>query len=459
MSEMQTSTIGKEFTLPELIKFVAPPVVTRLLVSLLSTLDDALFVSRYCGQNALAAFSIAFPWFMMIEAIGFMISSVSVLCSIKMGEKKNEEAKSDFTTAILIAFTTGCCMTLFLAFFLEDVLLFLGETPSLLPYAKTYMTVSKFYIPLLMVNFIFNSFYVVAGKPKCSMISSGINTFCQFTLDYLFIVRCHMGIVGAAYANLIGNTCVLLFGLFFYSNPNREICLTKPHSQILTLMKQIFKYGKMTFITSLTISISGYIGNHVELRVGGEMFVAAYTIVNNVTFMLMNSYFGLVGSTSPIASYAYGEKNERKLSRIIKQTLILTTGLMLILISVIFFGKGFVIELYLGNAGSDLVRQMAYKGFTIYPLALIFFGYNVFVQEFMNAVGNTRTSLTLSILENMVFNNLCMLLLPLIFGTDGIWYTFAASEMITFIFTAVAAYQFRDVYGYGKSGIATFVEQ
>ena len=143
MEKENVSTIGREFTLPQLFRFVAPPVFTRLLVSLLSTLDDSLFVSRFLGPNALAAFSVAMPWFMFVDAIGMLMSSVSVVCSIKMGQKKNEEAKSDFTTSILMSFFFGCCLTLFLVFFIRPVLRFLGETEILMPYAISFFRISS----------------------------------------------------------------------------------------------------------------------------------------------------------------------------------------------------------------------------------------------------------------------------------------------------------------------------
>ena len=457
MSETKTNTIGKEFTLTGLIGFVAAPVVTRLIISLLSTLDDALFVSRYCGQNALAAFSVAMPWFMFVDALGMLMSSVSTVCSIKMGQKKNEEAKSDFTTMVIVAFGVGLLMTLFLVFFIDDVLLLLGETSVLFPYAKAFMRISRFYIPLILVKYILNSFYVVAGKPKCSMIASLIDTFCQFFFDYYFIVRKNTGIVGCAYANLIGNICVILFGLFFYSDPEHEISFAKPHKQILPLLKQILRYGRMQFITSLAISLSSYISNRIELKIGGEEIVAAVTIVGNVTFLFMNSFFGLVGSLSPIISYAYGEKNAKKLARIWRQALILTSGLIVIIISIIFFGRTLFLRLYLTENGSESLRQMANHGLTIYPMALFVFGYNVFVQEFMNVVGNNRASLFLSVLENIIFNNLFVIVLPLWIGLDGVWYSFLASEIVTFFFTLYVVYQNQDVYGYGKNGIATFV--
>ena len=312
MSERKESTIGKEFTLPELFRFVAPPVVTRLLVSLLSTLDDSLFVSRFLGQNALAAFSVAMPWFMFVDAIGMMFSSVSVICSIKMGEGKHDEAKSDFSTSLVFLLGIGAFLTLILSLFLHPILRILGETEILMPYAEEFFRVSRFYLPLILINYVFNSFYVIAGKPKCSMYASAINMIFQFFFDWLFIVKLKIGIAGAAYANLMGSLAVTLFAVVFYSNRSREVCFVKPQSRISALLKLIFRYGRMQAITSLAISFGSYVTNHVQLHIGGEEVVAAYTIVSNVTFMFMNSFFGLISSTSPLVSYASGEQNARK---------------------------------------------------------------------------------------------------------------------------------------------------
>ncbi len=458
MSEKTQSTIGREFTLGELFRFVAPPVFTRLLVSLLSTLDDSLFVSRYLGQNALAAFSVAMPWFFLIDAIGMMVSSVSVVSSIKMGEGKHEEAKSDFTTTVLFTLCVGVFLTAFLSFFLHPVLLLLGETEILMPYATAFLNVSKFYIPLMLVNYIFGSFYVIAGKPKCSMYASMINIVCQFFFDWLFIVKLSIGIVGAAYANLIGNLAVSLFAFIFFSNRDREICFVKPESNLGELLRKIFRYGKMQAITSLAISLSSYINNTVHLSIGGEEVVAAYTIVSNVVFMFMNSFFGLIGSTSPIASYAFGEKNPKKLTRIMKQTVILMSILMAFIICLIMSSRKLIIALYLTDKSSPVVREMVYRGLFIYPLALIFFGYNVYVQDLLNVLGNHRVSMFLSLLENVIFQNIAAILIPRLFGVEAIWFVFFTSEALCFLFTAYFVYRFRDVYGYGRDGVATFMD-
>ena len=456
MSEVQTNTIGRDFTLPELIKFVAPPVLTRLLVSFLSTLDDSLFVSRFCGPNALAAFSVAMPWFMFVDAIGMLVGATTTVCSIKMGEKKPEEAKSDFTTMAIVAFCTGSIFTLILTFFLDQILLMLGETKLLLPYARSYMTVSKFYAPMIMSSYIFNSFYVIAGKPKWSMYSSTLNTFCQFFFDWLFIVKLKTGIVGAAYANLIGSSLTTLLALFFYSNSSREIHLVRPHSRLGDLLRKVVRYGRVQFITSIAVAFSSYISNNVHLAIGGEKIVAAYTIVSNVTFMFMMSEFGLIGSLSPLAAYAYGEKNAKKFARICKQSVLLVESLSIIIILLITMGRNVVLFLYLNEYSEPMIRQLAARGLMIYPFSLLFFGFNVLVQDFSNVVGRHKVSTFLSVMENIVIQISLCLLLPRIFGIDGIWFVFLSSEILTFFLSAYFVYVNRDVYGYGREGIATF---
>ncbi|MDO4940736.1 MAG: MATE family efflux transporter [Erysipelotrichaceae bacterium] len=458
-NEIKTNTIGKDFTLKQLAKFVAAPVLTRLLVSVFQTLDDSLFISRYCGQNALAAFSVALPWFMLVDAVSMLCGAVSISCSIKMGQKKQEEAKSDFTTMCIITFCVGLVFTLILTLFRDKILVILGETPALLPYAKQYMDVSRFYAPLVLLSAVFNNFYVISGKPKCSMYVNVIQTFCNIFFDWLFIVKLNTGIVGAAYANAIGFACVVLFGLIFFSDKRREMCFGKPHNNIKPLLKSVFRLGRTQAITSIAISLHSFIVNNVMLGLAGEQLVAAHTIVNNVFFMFLNSLFGLVGATSPIISYAFGEKNSKRLTKTVKQVAILIGVLIVIIACIYFFGRNIIISLYLKEGSAEEVRQMADYGMKVAPFAFIFIAYNVFIQDFFNACANTKVATTLSVIENVILSNLSVIILPRIFGVTAIWYTLLVVEFITFFFSAESLYKSRYLYGFNAEGIATFTDK
>ena len=459
MSEVKTNTIGKMFTMPELMKFVAPPVLSKLFMSLLSTIDDSLFISRYCGQNALAAFTIAMPWFMIVDAVVMVICAVSSKCSMLMGEKKNEEANSSFTTMILTSLVIGAFLTLILSLFKIPILKFLGATDELLPYISSFMNVSRFYIPLIIITNMFGRFYVIAGKPKVSMFTSMVQIACNLFFDWLLIAKNGIGIVGAAYGNLAGFVLLTIIGVIFYSNKNNEVHFAKPLSNPLPLYDSVWKLGRSQGLTSISISLNTFLTNTILLKTGGETLVAGYTVVQNVQFMFMNAFFGFIGSVSPIASYAYGEKNAEKLSNIFKKAAILIEGISLFVSLFIVIFKNPILYLYFPTEADAVVKQMASTGLNITPFVYYVFSFNVLVQELLIAVGNHKTSAILSILQNIVFGNLATIILPLVFGQNGIWYMFLVGEIFTLFITLYVVYVNRDVYGYGKDGYASFLER
>lgn len=458
MAETKINTIGKEFTMKELIKFVAPPVLSKLFMSLLSTLDDSLFISRYCGENALAGFTIALPWFMFTDAVTMVIAAVSSKCSMLMGEKKNEEANRSFTTMIIIAILLGLLFSIVMSIFKEPILRLLGATDLIYPYISAYINIQRFYIPLVLLTNIFARFYTVAGKPKIGVYTSVIQISCNLFFDWLLIAKMGIGIVGAAYGNLAGFSLLTILGFVFFSNKNNEIHFAKPLDNPFPLIKTVWKLGRSQGLNSLAVSANCFIINYVLLKTGGETLVAGFTIVNNVQFMFMNAFFGLIASISPIVSYAYGEKNKVKLSKIVKKATILIEALSVIVAIFIFIAKNPIIYLYFGEGGQQLLKDMASYGLTIVPFCYGIFSFNVMVQDFLIAVGNHRVSAFLSIIENIVFANLIVIVLPLIFGVNGIWYTFLVQESLTLIFTLVVVVKNADVYGYGKHGIATALE-
>ena len=430
MSEV--NTIGKNFTTTELIKFAAPPIISQFAMSLLSTLDDGLFLSRFVGADALAAFSITLPVFMLMMAVSELFNGASVLCSTKMGEGKNEEARSNFTSIVILAAICGAIVSVVMGLFMDPIIRFLGGTDILFPYVKTFLSIGVWYIPLILVNHVLSRFYVPSGAPRMSLYTTLINAFLNFFFDWVFIVRMRIGVAGSAYANLIANIILFIIGMVFYTRKSSEIHFSSPDANMLNTLVQSVKFGFPPFLTNTAIAVNSFIANQVLLHVGGEESVSAYTIINNIQFMFMSGVFGLSGAVSPIVSYAFGEKNKAKIKRIIGQIIKLTTGLVVLIILVYLLGKNGLLQLYLKSDASDNIRQMASHGLSIAPLAFLFFGYNVLAIDTFLALHEKKISTILTFLENLVFANLTMLTLPWIFGVSGVWYAFPAAEILTF---------------------------
>ena len=426
------NTIGKIYTTKELILFAAPPVLAQFSMSLLSTLDDGLFLSRYVGTNALAAFSIAWPIFMIFIAMSELFNGASVLCSTKMGEGKSEEANKNFTAVIIMAVLFGCVFSISGSIFMDPLITFLGGTDVLFPYIKAFLSIGVWYIPLVLVNHIFSRFYIPAGNSKMSLYITLINSLCNFFFDWLFIVRMGLGMVGSACANLIANIVVFIIGILYFSRKRSEIHFSRPDGSMFSTLWQSFRFGFPPFLTNVAVAVNVFIANQVLLYVSGENGVSAYTIINNIQFMFMSGVFGLAGAVSPIVSYAYGEKNREKIRTIIRQIITVTGGLIAVIILAYLLGRKPLLLIYLKSDASEAVRQMADQGLRIAPLGFPFFGYNVLAIDSFLALHEKKISTILSVLENIICANLTILTLPYLFGVTGVWFAFPAGEILTF---------------------------
>ena len=428
----KVNTIGRDFTTRELIRFAAPPVLSQFAMSLLATLDDGLFLSRFVGADALAAFSIAMPLFMLMMAISELFNGASVLCATEMGEGKNEDAQRHFTSIVILAGAFGILASMAVMLFMDPLIRFLGGTEILFPYVKAYFRVGVWYVPLILVNHVFSRFYVPAGKPKMALIATLTNAFLNFSFDYVFMVRMQIGMTGSALANLIANVVVFIIGMAFFSRKSSEIHFARPVDNMFSTLFRSVKFGFPPFLTHIAIAVNSFIANQVLLYFGGEGSVSAYTIINNIQFMFMSGIFGLSGAVTPIVSYAYGEQNRAKILKIIGQIIQLTTGLVAVIILFYLLGKSFLLNLYLKSDSGRSIRDMADYGLTVAPLGFLFFGYNVLAIDTFLALHEKRTSTILTVLENVICANITIFVLPYLFGITGVWFAFPVGEIMTF---------------------------
>ena len=458
-AENKVNTIGKDYTNWELMKFVSSSVVTNFVMSLLQNIDDGLFLSRFVGKDALAAFNLCFPIFMLIDAFAMMLCSISTYCATKMGEGRNKEANSVFTTIVLCMYGIGLMITLAMVFGLDSLMHFLGVTETLFPYAWDFFSVSRWYVPLNMASYILSRFYVIAGKPKYTTVTMLMSAGCNFFFDWLFMARMRIGITGSALANLIAMIAVNVFGLVFYSSDKAEIHFAKPAKNVLYLLKTTIRYGFADMTTSLAIALNAFLSNKVMLKLGGEMLISANSIVSGIQFSFSNGFFGLMGASSPLVSYAFGEKNRKKLVKVLKQILLLSAILLLIILVLYYFGKDFYMMLYLTGAEGEDYKGLIREGLAYAPLLYPFMFFNVYTQVMFMAVNRPRTATILSFLENILFCNLTVLVLPSIMGVTGVWISLPVAEIFTIVFSLYYIWKYRDHYGYGKSGLASEMEK
>ncbi len=157
-------------------------------------------------------------------------------------------------------------------------------------------------------------------------------------------------------------------------------------------------------------------------------------------------------------SYAMGEKNVDKLKRLYKQIVIATTLLVIGSIALFSLFADPIAVLFTGKAAADIKDLIVY-GLRISPYGFLFFGYNIAARMSFSALGNFRSSTFITIMQEIVFSNLTIIVLPLLFGVKRIWLAFLCGNVLTLFVSLLVIYVNRDNYGYGKSGLALLVEK
>ena len=290
------------------------------------------------------------------------------------------------------------------------------------------------------------------------LLSTMLNVSTNLFFDWYFVVYRGVGMVGTAYANLIATAVGVTIGLLFYRSKRAEVGFAKPSRNVWKLVRESCKYGLSTFFASVSVGIGSVISNYALLYFGNEAYLAAYTIVNNISFTFMSAFFGLFGASGPLLSYAMGEKNKEKLNHLFR--IIFKEVTMLIGVTILMFlilSKPMAV-MFTGKAAADIKDLIDY-GLLIAPYGFLFFGYNIGARMSLTALGNIRSSTVITILQEVLFSNLTVVLLPLIFGVKGVWFSFLAGNVLTMIFTVLVVYLNRDNYGYGKSKVALMVER
>ena len=452
----ETKTIGKDYSLLQLAKFALPAVLNELVINLLYTIDDGLFISRYIGSNAMAAFSVLFPLFMVHNSPAILLGGVSTLASRKMGEGKSQEARADFTAMVLFVGVVGLLLGVMERVFMDPILKLLGATEIIYPYARDFVRVGALYLPLTLVSTIFRRFYVPAGKPKMELLSTVLNVSTNLFFDWYYVVYKRIGMVGTAYANLLATRLMTVIGLLFYSNRKCEVQFTAPTRDLMPLITEYSKYGISSLLSNLSVGLSSLVSNYAILYWGSEEYLAAYTIVGNIQWAFMGCFFGLFDTSGPIISYAVGERNVEKLRKTFRQVIILTTVLSVaLMVSFLLFGW-LVAGLYIAEGAKDY-KDLITFGMKIAPYSFLMFGYNLGARITFASLGNHKTSAALTFIQEVVLANVTVVVLPLMFGITGVWFSFLLTNVLMLFFSLGAVYLNRDNYGYGKSGEALLI--
>ena len=436
---------NKPVTLRNILKFAVPTIAMSVFMSFY-TMVDGLFVSNLIGTSALSAINLTAPVIQVVTAISTMLATGgSAVIMKKMGEQKPQEAKEDFTFLILVNVVVGLVMTMLGYSLMETIFGSMGLSPDVANYCTSYLSrYLIFTIPILLMNN-FTLYMIGSEKATLSLVCSVSGGVLNIVLDYVFIGLLDMGISGAAIATGLGYSVTAVAGLFVFSRKKSLLHFAKPTFRFKVLASAATN-GCSEMATALVTGIITMMFNWTMLHYVGEDGVAAVTIIMYVLMFASSLYTGYSYGVAPMLSYYYGEKNHEKLKKLVSTSLKVIGVISLVTVAASFAATKPLVSIF--ARPDNPVYGLAVTGNRICTLALFFIGFNIFASGMFTALSNGIVSAILAFSRSFVFMLITMLILPVIWGVNGIWLATPVADLMALVLSALMFVKYRKRYQY-----------
>ncbi len=441
----EKNVYAKPVTLRNILKFAIPTIAMTVFMSFY-TMADGLFVSNLVGTDALSAINLVAPVIQLVTAISTMLATGgSAVIMKKMGEKKTEEAREDFTFLIIVNIAAGIVMCGAGYMLMDKVFTGMGLSAKVAGYCTEYLgRYLVFTVPILLMNN-FTLYMIASGKANLSLICSVAGGVLNIVLDYVFIGIFNMGIGGAAVATGIGYSVTAVTGIFVFSRKKNLLHFKKPVPRFKVLVNAAAN-GSSEMATALVTGIITIMFNWTMLRYAGENGVAAVTIIMYVLMFASSLYTGYSYGVAPMLSFYYGGQEHAKLKKLISTSLKVIAFISILTVIVSFLLTKPLVSVF--ARPDNPVYSLAVTGNRICTIALFFIGFNIFASGMFTALSNGVISAILAFSRSFVFMLITMVVLPAIFGINGIWFATPVAEFMALALSAGMFIIYRKKYNY-----------
>ncbi len=401
--------------------------ITMFLQSAYSMIDG-LFVSNLIGDTALSAVNVAWPVIAVVTAIGTGVGcSGAVMMSTKQGEGKNEESNIVRANVILALLESSIVVTILFLVLLTPLLKLMGAEGELLRLSQIYGRVMLTGGVLQILSCGLTPLLRNDNRAVSAMMIMVGGLFANLGLDFVFMYVFHMGIGGAAGASLCAQlfttVCCLMILCTKKTDPIRlsQFMIRKEY------WKKIFKTAVSPFGISLTPSLLILYHNVACLKFGGDLAVNAYALISSTVGSYRVLLIGVAEGIQPLASYAYGAHDFHAIRKIRNKAIITAMSVSFFLFIFTIATAWFYPAIY-GYEGE--AAELGYHAVMVTAAQLIFTGLVRVTNSFFYSVGKDKYSLFMIYFDPLIMTPLTIVILPRIFGLDGIWITAVVTQFI-----------------------------
>lgn len=423
--------------IPKALMALGIPIMIGMLINALYNLVDAYFVSGL-GKSQMGAISVVFPLGQVVVGLGLMFGNgAASYLSRLLGRGDKDTADKVASTALYSSILIGAIIILLSAIFLKPILVMLGATETIMPYALTYARIYVLSCVFNVFNVTMNNIVSSEGAAKTTMCALLLGAVLNIGLDPLFIYTLDMGVEGAAIATAISQMVPTLVYLTYVLRKKSVFSFSiKEFSPTRQMITEILKIGVPTLVFQLLTSLSIALINRASSNYGDSV-IAGMGAVTRVTSMGTLVVFGFLKGFQPIAGFSYGAKKFDRLREAIKTSIIWSTSFCLVVgLVMAVFSTQIISQFTEGDNQMILVGQ---KSLFANGITFILFGFYTVYSSLFLALGKGTAGFFLGACRQGVCFVPVILLLPMVWGMNGILYAQPIADVISVVITVFMA--------------------
>ena len=447
MKERTKIQLSDSFSYGRLLRFVLPSVLMMVFTSIYGIVDG-FFVSNFTNTTAFAAVNLMMPLLMILGAVGFMIGTGGTAIIAKtLGVGDKELANKYFSFLTYFTVISGVTLAIIGIILARPAAILLGaEEGAMLEYCVVYSSLVLLGLPFFMLQNVFQSFFITAEKPKLGLyvtIAAGVT---NMVLDFLLVAVFEFGVAGAAIATAISQFVGGVIPLIYFGRKNTSLLRLGKTKFYGGALLRTCTNGSSELMSNISSSVVTIFYNMQLLRFAKENGVAAYGAIMYVSFIFAAIFIGFVLGMSPIVGFHYGAGNKDELKSLFRKSLVIVGITSVVMCISSFFLSAPFSALYVGK--DKELYDITVHGFKIFSFVFLSMGINIFGSAFFTALNNGLISAVIAFLRTLVFQIASVMILPIFFRLDGVWFSIIVADVLSLIVTVTFLLAKKKKYGY-----------
>ncbi|QLY80382.1 MATE family efflux transporter [Clostridium intestinale] len=428
----------EEKPVSKLLAQYAIPATLSLVVNALYQMVDRIYIGHIpeVGVLGLSGVGLTAPITTIIIALSalFAFGAASTI-SIRLGEGNKEEAERAAGNAITYVLISSVVITALFFLLRPQIFEVLKITGQSTLYAVEYINTIVIGTVFSMFSFVFPIIIRSDGSPAFSMVTTLVGCVLNIILDAIFIFGLGMGIQGAAVATVISQAVSTALGLFYFINGKPTLHISRKTMRPDTgTLKSIIKIGSIPCANQLSVSVAQLIGNYALVQYGGEVYVGAMTAIRSVFQLFMMGVYGLGQGVQPIVGYNFAKKSYKRAFDTLKLSFTWDMGILVLGFILAQLLPQFWIKLFIKD---QAIAAIAADGLLKFTILLPLASFVAVGSGFMMMTDKIKAAIFLNISYQILISATTIYFLPLLIGTDGLWYSQPLTDVIATVLTII----------------------